>query len=75
MGRITLGERRGECSLLSQLKSRRDNEPKIKFENKCFGVATIVYFGKTTEKLKKDKTRSAKNQILGPRVDYGWGRY
>jgi len=39
-----------------------------------FGVATIVY----TEKLwknKKDKRRSAKNQISGLEVGYAWGRY
>jgi len=30
---------------------------------------------KTKEKPKKDKTRFAENQILGPRVGYAWGRY
>jgi len=39
-----------------------------------FGVATIVYFGKL-RKNQKNKIRYAKNQILGPRVDYAWGRY
>jgi len=58
---------------LSQPKSRRDGEPKIKICKKKteFGVATIVIignYGKT--KKKEDKTRSAENQILGPGVGY-----
>ena len=58
-------------SKVSQPKSRRDDEPKIKFEKIEFGVATIVYFGKI-RKNEKNKTRSTKNQILGLG---GWGRY
>jgi len=60
---------------LSQSKSRRNGKPKIKFVKAEFGVVTIVYFGKLRKNKKKDKTRSAKNQILGPRVDYAWRRY
>jgi len=47
---------------------------KIKFVKTEFGVATIVYSEKL-RKNQKDKTRSAKNQILGPGVGYAWGRY
>jgi len=59
---------------LSRPKSRRDDEPKIKFVKIEFGVTTIVYSGKL-RKNQKDKTRSTKNQILGPEVGYAWGRY
>ena len=47
--------------LVSQPKSRRDGEPKIKFvKNKTeFGVATKVYYGKL-QKNQNDKTRSTK---------------
>jgi len=62
---------------LSQTKSRRDCEPKIKFKKK-----TEVWshhhslFWKTTKKQKKkQKTTSTKNQILGIGVGYAWGRY
>jgi len=49
---------------------------KIKFEKiKSFGVVVIVYFGKLKKNQKKDKTRYAKNQILGQGVGYAKGRY
>ena len=52
--------------ILSQSKSRRNDEPKIRFEkNRDFGIATIVYSEKL-RKNQKDKTKSAKNQILDP---------
>jgi len=61
------------CSCRNQNWDGMTNQ-KIKFVKTEFGVATIVYSEKL-RKNQKDKTRSAKNQILGPGVGYAWGRY
>ena len=56
-------------------RNRDERRTKNKIRKKTkFGVATIVYSGKL-QKNYKDKTRSAKNQILGSEGDYAWGRY
>jgi len=55
---------------MSQPKSQWATNQKIKFEKtRNFGIATIIYSGKL-QKNQKDKTKYAKNQILGPRVDH-----
>jgi len=41
------------CQQVSQLKSRRDDEQKIKFVKLEFGVATVVYFGKLWKNQKR----------------------
>jgi len=46
--------------VMSQPKSRRDGEQKIKLEKIKFGVVTIVYFEKLQKTHQKEKTRSAK---------------
>jgi len=53
---------------LSQQKSQRDDEPKIKICKNRVWSRHHSLFWKITKK--KNKTRYAKNKILGPRVGY-----
>ena len=60
-------------SVATEITMRRRTKNKI-WKKTEFRVVTIVYPGKL-RKNQNDKRKSAKNEILGPGVDYTWGRY